>query len=145
MRLKQILVPALMMFLFSSPDALAQCRTFVRNGCVPKMTPYVHDGNNQAVIIFEGENADVMKTIFAGQRYRLLICTDDALPDVEFVVSDMQRNILFDNRKSGNVQMWDFISDVSKQIKITIRVPETRRQETPASGCIAVLFGIMRQ
>ena len=149
MRPKHILASAIVTVLFvvafSSPNVRAQCKSLVRSGCVPQMKPYIHDGSNQAVVMYDGEDAEVFKTIFAGQRYRLLICSEVTLPNVEFVVSDNRRNILFDNRKNGNVQVWDFISDASQQIKITIRIPKSQKQEKLVSGCVGVLFGVLAQ
>lgn len=152
MRQKQIPVLAIVVFLwamiFSSPDAQAQCKSFVKSKCIVQFDTYMHDGNYQAVIMSEGENAEVHKTIFAGQRYRLLVCTDNSLPNMEFVVSDISRNILFDNRKNGNVTFWDFKPEASQQIKVTIRIPKSQKQNASeketASGCVAVLFGLLK-
>jgi len=152
MRQKHILASAMTAFLLvmfiSSQDALAQCKTFVKSSCLPKITPYIHDGNYQAVIMSEGEEAEVYKTIFAGQSYRLIVCVDDLLPNVEFVVSDIRRNILFDNRKNGNVKVWDFKLDGSQQIKITIRIPKSQKQGADKEliyGCVGVLFSMLEQ
>ena len=132
---------------FSSPNAQAQCKSFVKSSCLPQLAPYIHDGNYQAAILSEGEEAEVYKTIFAGQRYRLLICLEKALPSVEFVVSDIRRTILFDSRKNNNATFWDFKADASQQIKITIRVPKTKKQGSGDQefifGCVGVLFGLL--
>ena len=153
MRQKHIMALALTAFLLvmviSSQNVLAQCKTFVKGTCIPQLTPYVHDGNYQAVIMGEGEEAEVYKTIFAGQAYRLLVCVDELLPNVEFVVSDIRRNILFDNRKNGNVKIWDFKPDGSQQIKISIRIPKSQKQGADNKeiifGCVGVLFSMLEQ
>ena len=141
------IVVILSLIVLSSFDVTAQCKSFVKSGCIPQMTPFIHDGNYQAVKMSEGEEAEVYKTIFAGQKYRLLICKDHALPDVEFVVTDNNRTILFDNRKNENVNFWDFISDASQQIKITIRIPKSPKRansdQKVVFECVGVLFGLM--
>ena len=141
-------IVALFVMAFSSLDARAQCKAFVKNS-LPQLTPYIHDGSYQAVMMSEGEEAEVYKTIFAGQQYRLFVCSADVLPNVEIVVSDIHRNILFDNRKNMNVKMWDFKSDASQQIKVTIRVTKPKEQSNSenelAFGCIGVLFGLLDQ
>jgi hypothetical protein len=142
---------AIAAFLFvlglSSTDAQAQCKSFVKSGCLPQLVPYIHDGNYQAAILSEGEEAEVYKTIFAGQRYRLLICLEKALPGAEFVVSDIRRTILFDSRKNNNATFWDFKAESSQQIKITIRIPKTKKQGSGDQefifGCVGVLFGLL--
>jgi len=127
---------------FSSQDALAQCKNFVKSSCIPQLAPFIHDGNYQAVTMSEGEEAEVYKTVFAGQQYRLIICNETALPDVEFVVSDNRRTVLFDSRKNNNVKMWDFKFDASQQIKVTIRIPKPQKEGKSGSGCVGVLFGM---
>jgi len=136
----------LLFTLFSLPNINAQCKSIVKNSCVPKLHPYIHDGSFQAVIMTVGEEAEVYKTIFAGQKYRLYVCVDNFLPNVEFVVSDIRRNILFDNRKHNNVKTWDFKPDASQQIKVTIRIPKNTKQSEASeiiSGCVGVLFGLL--
>jgi hypothetical protein len=151
MRAKHIPALAMIAFLlvsvFSMPDASAQCKSFVKNSCLPQLAPYIHDGSYQAVIMSEGEEAEVYKTIFGGQHYRLLVCLDDVLPHVEFVVTDIRRTILFDNRKNNNVKFWDFKADASQQIKITIRIPKSPKKNGAQElkfGCVGVLFGLLQ-
>ena len=149
MRPKHIQALAVVAFLlataFSSQEMQAQCKNFVKSSCIPQLKPFIHDGNYQAVTMSEGEEAEVYKTVFAGQKFRLIICTENALPDVEFVVSDNRRTVLFDNRKNGNVKIWDFKPEVSQQIKVTIRIPKPKKEGSAASGCVGVLFGMMEQ
>ena len=136
----------LFVMVFSSQSVHAQCKAFVKSTCLGQLEKHIHDGNYHAVIMSEGEEAEVYKTIFAGQQYRLLVCIENTLPSVEFVVSDIRRNILFDNRKNGNVKIWDFKSDVSQQIKITIRIPKSQKQGTEKElvfGCAGILFGLL--
>ena len=129
----------------SPPEANAQCKTFVRNSCLPHLQPYIHDGGYQAVIMSPGEEAEVYKTIFAGQQYRLYICLDNQLPGVEFVVTDIRRNVLFDNRKNDNVRFWDFRPEASQQIKVTIRIPRIAGSTEVIHGCVGMLFGLLDQ
>jgi hypothetical protein len=121
----------------------AQCRTFVRSSCLPHLQPYIHDGGYHAVIMSPGEEAEVYKTIFAGQQYRLYICVDNQLPGVEFVVTDIRRNVLFDNRKNDNVRFWDFRPEASQQIKVTIRIPRIQGSTEIIHGCVGMLFGLL--
>ena len=131
-------------FTLMTVTANAQCRTFVRSSCLPHLQPYIHDGGYQAVIMSPGEEAEVYKTIFAGQQYRLYICVDNQLPGVEFVVTDIRRNVLFDNRKNDNVRFWDFKPEASQQIKVTIRIPRPQTGSTEAIfGCVGMFFGLL--
>ena len=143
-----IFVILLLMF-FAIPVVRAQCKVFVKSNCIPQLHPYIHDGSYQAVIMSEGEEAEVYKTIFAGQKYRLYVCADNSLPDVEIVVSDIRRNILFDNRKNNGIKYWDFKPNASQQVKVTIRVPKTQKKAGGDTeiifGCVGMLFGLLEQ
>ena len=148
--ISKLAVAALLFFmLFSLPEVFAQCKSFVKSSCLPQLNPYIHDGSYQAVIMSEGEEADVYKPIFAGQQYRLFVCVDNSLPNVEFIVWDARRNILFDNRKNNNVKYWDFKSDASQNIRVTIRIPKSRNQNSSDSeiifGCVGMLFGLLEK
>jgi hypothetical protein len=142
MRQKYIPVLAIAALLFVSQNVQAQCKSFVKTNLV-QLESYIHDGSYQAVMMSEGEEAEVYKTIFAGQRYRLLVCIENILPNVEIVVSDIRRNILFDSRKNENAKVWDFKSDVSQQIKVTIRIPKSQKSGEVSFGCAGVLFGLL--
>ena len=141
-----VLAISLLTCFSSLSDANAQCRIFVRT-CVTELHPYIHDGSYQAVIMTQGEEAEVYKTVFAGQQYRLYICADHTLPNVEFIVSDFRRNILFDNRKNNNTTVWNFKFDSSQQIKVTIRIPKSSQGDATGHvfGCVGVLFGLLEQ
>ena len=136
---------SILMIFSSLSEANAQCKVFVRT-CVSELHPYIHDGSYQAVIMTEGEEAEVYKTVFAGQSYRLFVCADNTLPQVEFIVSDFRRNILFDNRKNNNATIWNFKFDSSQTIKVTIRVPKSNQGASErVFGCVGVLFGLIEQ
>ena len=146
---KSLIVSVFLFFMFFSlQNVHSQCKAFVRQNCVPKLHPYIHDGSYQAVMMSEGEEAEVFKTIFAGQKYRLFVCADKFLPTIEFIVSDARQNILFDNSKNNNVKHWDFRPAASQQIKVTIRVPKSSKQsddEEIISECVGILFGLLEQ
>ena len=141
MRQKLIPIIAIAAFLFVPPSVRAQCKSFVKSN-LARLESYIHDGSYQAVMMSEGEEAEVFKTIFAGQKYRLLVCIEDVLPNVEIIVTDIRRNVLFDSRKNENAKIWDFQSNVSQQIKVTIRIPKSQKSGEVVFGCAGVLFGL---
>ena len=68
----------------------SQCKSFAKKVCKTELIPYIHDGNYNAAILTEGEDAELYKTFYAGQNYRIYICGSDALPDIEFQVIFLQ-------------------------------------------------------
>ena len=89
-------------------SGFSQCKSFAKKVCKLELTPYIHDGNFNAAILTEGEDAELYKTFYAGQNYRIYICGSDALPEIEFQVLDVSRNVLYDNRKRDYSRIWDF-------------------------------------
>ena len=66
----------------------AQCKGFAKKICKLELIPYIHDGNYHAAMLTEGEEAELYKTFYSGQDYRIAICGSNALPDVEFQIVD---------------------------------------------------------
>jgi hypothetical protein len=122
--------------------AQAQCKGFAKKLCKLELTGYIHDGNYHAAILTEGEEAELYKTFFAGQKYRLAICGSETLPAIEYQVVDAYKNVLYDNSQHNMAGTWDFTLESSQQLKILIRVPvpETK-SEFPNSGCVSIMFG----
>ena len=121
----------------------SQCKSFAKKVCKLELTPYIHDGNYNAAILTEGEDAELYKTFYAGQNYRIYICGSDALPDIEFQVLDVNRNVLYDNRKKDYSRIWDFKLESSQQLIISLRVKNSEEElDELVSGCVAIMFGI---
>jgi hypothetical protein len=121
----------------------AQCKSFAKKVCKLELTPYIHDGNFNAAVLTEGEDAELYKTFYAGQNYRIYICGSDALPDIEFQVLDVNRNVLYDNRKNDFSRLWDFNLQSSQQLIISLRVKNSEEEtDELLSGCVAIMFGI---
>jgi hypothetical protein len=127
---------------FVSHDASAQCKGFAKKICKLELIPYIHDGNYHAAILTEGEEAELYKTFYSGQSYRLAVCGSDALPDIQFQVIDAYKNVLYDNSQHNFMRVWDFKVEASQQLKISVKVPTSNTQsEYPVSGCVAIMFG----
>lgn len=121
----------------------SQCKSFAKKVCKLELTPYIHDGNFNAAVLTEGEDAELYKTFYAGQNYRIYICGSDALPDIEFQVLDVNRNVLYDNRKNDYSRIWDFKLESSQQLIISLRVKNSENEtDELVSGCVAIMFGI---
>ncbi len=125
------------------PDkADGQCKGFARRICRLDLEHYIHDGNYHAAILTEGEEAELYKTFYADQDYRIAICGSDLMADIQFRVMDIQRNVLYDNSDNDYKGTWDFRLESSQQLMIWLRVPSPNPGEEPESGCVAILFGL---
>jgi hypothetical protein len=136
-------IPVLAIFVFAlSGSANAQCKAFAKKECLPLLENYTHDGNYHAAVLVEGEEAELYKTFYSDMEYRVAIVGDSKLPAVEFKVMDINKNVLYSNKEHNNATTWDFKLQSSQQLKIVVKVSSFNRPgDTPASGCVAIMFG----
>jgi hypothetical protein len=124
----------------------AQCKGFAKKLCKLELQGYIHDGNYHAAILTEGEEAELYKTFYSGQNYRLAICGSEALPAIEFQIVDAYKNVLFDNKENAMSSAWDFTLESSQQLKVVVKVPvSAQKTEFPNSGCVAIMFGFQEK
>lgn len=137
------IVPVLIICLLAfSPFANSQCKTFSKTKCLPELGEYTHDGNYHATVLVEGEEAELYKTFYSDMDYRMAICSEDTIGQVEFTVEDASKNVLFSSKAANNAHIWDFKLESSQQLKVIIRVGTSSQQGvTPASGCVSIMFG----
>lgn len=145
-RFANLILIALAVMVFLPQTGSAQCKTFAKNICKPNLNPYVHDGNYNAAILTEGEEAELYKTFYSGQVYRISICGSEAMPKLEFEVIDSDNNVLYDNTKHDHAQTWDFKTQASQQLKIHVKVPSSGKDQSEIkSGCVAIMFGFKEE
>jgi hypothetical protein len=144
MRIYKIVPIIALLILGNAFNADAQCKAFAKKVCLPELGSYTHDGNYHAAILVEGEEAELYKTFYSDMEYRVAICGEEKLPDVEFKILDSNKNVLYTNKdKDGKyAKTWDFKLQSSQQLKLVIKVSSFNRTgETPASGCVSIMFG----
>ena len=131
------------LFTFSTVGVNAQCKAFAKKICLPELGSYIHDGNFNAAVLTEGEEAELFKTFYSNTDYRIAICGSDALPNVEFKVIDADKNVLYTNKDKNFARTWDFKLEASQQLKIVVKVhPTGKSSEEVSSGCVAIMFGL---
>jgi hypothetical protein len=141
-QLIQILLVTVLLSLVTTGGANAQCKGFAKSLCKKELGAYLHDGNYHAAILVEGEEAELYKTFYSDLEYRVVICGADGLPPIEFTVLDATGKVLYSNKESQMSGMWDFKLEASQQLKIVVKVTTLgARNELPASGCVAIMFG----
>lgn len=142
MRIFKIIPILVLLLLATSVNAGAQCKAFAKKVCLPELGVYTHDGNYHAAVLVEGEEAELYKTFYSDMDYRIAICGEEKLPVVEFKIIDANKNVLYSNKDANFAKTWDFKLQASQQLKLIIRVaPSDKPSETPASGCVSIMFG----
>lgn len=137
------IIPVLALFLlWNTFSADAQCKQFAKKVCLPELGTYTHDGNYHAAILVEGEEAELYKTFYSDMEYRVAVCGEDKIPQVEFRVLDASKNVLYSNKDKDFAKTWDFKLQSSQQLKLVVKVSTFNKSgETPSSGCVAIMFG----
>lgn len=141
-QLIKILLVAAVVSLVAPVSATAQCKGFAKSLCKKELGAYLHDGNYHAAILVEGEEAELYKTFYSDLEYRMAICGADGLPPVQFSVYDATGKELYSNKEGGLSSVWDFKLEASQQLKIVVKVTTFgNKDQLPASGCVAIMFG----
>ena len=141
MKLHRI-IPILALLFFTSVIVDAQCKAFAKRDCLPLLESYIHDGNYHAATLVAGEEAELYKTFYSDMDYRVAICGENSLPNIEFLIIDANRNILYSNKDNNNSKTWDFKLQSSQQLRLVIKIGTPRQPaSTPASGCVSIMFG----
>ncbi len=142
MRILRTLTALALLLFVGTTSADAQCKAFAKKVCLPELDAYTHDGNYHAAILVEGEEAELYKTFYSDMEYRLAICGEDKIPQVEYRILDANKNVLYANKDHDFSQTWDFKLEASQQLKIVVKVTTFNVSgDTPASGCVAIMFG----
>jgi hypothetical protein len=142
MKLTKLFPIVLSLLLSGSGMVNAQCKAFAKKDCLPSLSGYTHDGNYHAAVLVEGEEAELYKTFYSDMEYRVAIVGEDKLPAVEFRVLDANKNVLYSNKDKNFATTWDFKLQSSQQLKLVVKVSSFNQAgETPASGCVAIMFG----
>jgi hypothetical protein len=142
MRILRSLTILALLIVAATLNVNGQCKAFAKKICIPELGAYTHDGNYHAAILVEGEEAELYKTFYSDMEYRIAICGEDKLPDVEYRILDANKNVLYSNKDANYAKTWDFKLQSSQQLKVVVKVNSLNKSgETPASGCVAIMFG----
>ncbi len=139
--MKRILTLGTLFLLFAAHNVGAQCRTFVKNNCGDGMTGYITSENFSAARLMAGDEAELKMTFTKGEEYRLFMCYQPILEQVEFQILDAQRTVLFDNRKHDMVDHFDFQVPGTQELIIAVKAAESKNKTLNPQGCVAILVG----
>jgi hypothetical protein len=94
-----------------------------------------------SAVLFPGDKADIMLTFYSGQKYRLLVCSEEQLGNVSFRVMDVDRNEIY-NSKDSESDSFDFKVASTQQLIVEVNVPESETtHDMDYQGCVAILVG----
>jgi hypothetical protein len=123
-------------------DVFAQCsKTWVKKKCLPKISPFIANGQPNTTQLKEGASTETSLTFYSGQDYRILVCYEETLENVSFVVSDMTGKILFDSKAHNDTDLWDFKVQTTTDLKVVVTAGKNEGGTGTATGCVSILVG----
>ncbi|MBK3518995.1 hypothetical protein [Carboxylicivirga marina] len=130
-------------FLLCISTTFGQCINFAKKVGKQQLGDYIHDGNYNATILEEGESAELFKTFFSEQKYRVAISKVEALPDIHMRLLDKEGNVLFDNVEHDYQLTWDFKVESTQMLIVELNVLEREGDSLELiNGCVSVMFGL---
>ena len=126
-------------------DANAQCKRYTKKYCLPSLSPYMHNGQLTSAVFNPGDSADVVMTFNAGKEYRILICNQEQIGNVQFKILDKSRKVLYKSDPEELNSYWDFKVTNTQQLIIQLTVPpmekNNQKNNLVPNGCVALLVG----
>ncbi|NQX97011.1 MAG: hypothetical protein HRT73_03905 [Flavobacteriales bacterium] len=140
-----LLVSVILALLTFTTDVNAQCKRYTKKECLPSLNPYIHNGQLTSAVLYPGDSADVAMTFNAGKEYRILVCNQEQIGNVQFKVLDKTRKVLYKSDSKKSNPSWDFKVENTQQfiIQLTVPVMEKDNQKTNLvpNGCVSLLVG----
>lgn len=120
----------------------AQCRSFAKKNCLPSMAPYLTGPSFNSAQLNPGDQAELKLTFNANQAYRLMVCSQSVLGQVEFKILDENNTVLYDNANDNFTQIYDFSVAGTQNLTISISVPKSDKGvKLVPQGCVNIIVG----
>jgi len=100
----------------STYQAQAQCKKFTKKVCLPTLQPYTYNGQLNSAVLAEGDVAELLLTFHKDYKYRISVCSQEMIGDVQFKIFDTKKNLVFDKAKNTDKAYWDFLSKSTQQL-----------------------------
>ena len=109
------------------------------------MGDYIPSENFNGAKLSPGDMAELKITFYAGEKYRLLICSHPMIGNVDFHVLDKDGVTLYNNTEDNQSDHFDFTLLGTQELTIILKVsPESKSALNP-QGCVAIMVGRLIQ
>jgi hypothetical protein len=126
-------------------DANAQCKRYTKKYCLPSLSPFMHNGQLTSAVLNPGESADVELTFNSGKEYRVLVCSQEQIGNVQFKILDVTGKVLYESDPEEQNPHWDFKVTHTQKFTVQLLVPAMKKdiQKTNLvpNGCVSLLVG----
>lgn len=129
-------------------SANAQCKSYTKKHCLPSLNPYIHNGQLTSAVLVPGDGADIDMTFNSGKEYRILVCNQEQIGNVQFKILDQNRKVLYESNPEEINPSWDFKVENTQQLIVQLKVPKmeksNQRTAMVPNGCVALLVGFKK-
>lgn len=127
---------------FAASTAHSQCRSFTKNDCLPLLEDFTPNENYNSALFAAGESAELGVTFNEGKTYRVVVCGQSVLGDIQFQLIDSDDEILYDNANNEMAKSYDFKVAGTQQLSIKVIVPEDDSGvDLVQQGCVTIALG----
>ncbi|MEA3450423.1 MAG: hypothetical protein U9Q83_00805 [Bacteroidota bacterium] len=139
---KKILI-ILSLFILISTSSFSQCRDFTTKKVVPKLDDFLLTGKYHSLILAEGDEILILKTLNKGLKYRFVIMGEDNINKPQFILLNWNNKVLFDNKNENFTSIYDYKCNKTERVKIVIKIPESsEKKRIIQEGCVCLVIGI---
>ena len=138
-------IVAIATLVFSTSAINAQCTSFQKKKCMPKIQPFTLNGQVNTSVLSSGQKTSLNLTFYSGQDYRIVVCGQEQLGDLTFKVMDTNKKVVFDSQKNDYPDFWDFKVKNTQQFIVEVQVPESESTSSVLpSGCVSIMVGFKK-
>ena len=121
--------------------AKAQCNVNKKE-CELGGDGYKSNGQFSFVSLSPGEIAELSLVFYRGLDYKIVLCKERRLVDLEFKIISQNEEVLFDNRDHEMIQDWTFTMTGTQRLRLEVKVPgHAFDGDKTKKGCVNVLIG----
>jgi hypothetical protein len=124
-------------------EANAQCNTFTKSKCAPKVKPYNNIEQMHSTTLLSNDKLTLNMTFYYGDDYRIVVCADEKLGKITMNLKDKNNKVVFTTSGYGSIQ-WDFNVQATQELTLeVITAPAPKGEVLDRSGCVSVVTAIM--
>lgn len=128
--------------LIAATALFGQCKGFTKRNCLPELAPYLSNGQLNAAQFTPGENAQVSINFNKGISYRLIVCADPYLEDLNYQLTNSSGIVFKSDTLQDSHSSADLKVNQTGPLNLSIKVPEKENATgIVRSGCVTILIG----
>src|SRR5665811_1096139 len=100
----------------------------------------MHNGQLTSALLNPGDSADVEFTFNEGKEYRILVCSQEQIGNVQFKVLDNTRKVLYKSGEDDINPYWDFKVTHTQKFIVQLILPpmekSIQKNNMVPNGCV---------